>query len=96
LDSQEMAGAGDVTARGAMEAGEGGGGSAASRLSRGAEVKGVGGDHAAFPKAKAVGEVGPPYSLESCGAGMGGGSAVGRRKNPWEHEGEVGGWGEFF
>ena len=34
-DSQEMAGAGDVTARGAMEGGERGGGSAASRFSRG-------------------------------------------------------------
>jgi len=34
-DSQEMAGAGDVTARGAMEAGERGGGSAPSRFSRG-------------------------------------------------------------
>jgi hypothetical protein len=34
-------------------------------------------DHAAFPKAKAVGEVGPPYSPEACGAGICGGSAVG-------------------
>jgi hypothetical protein len=40
-------------------------------------VKGVVGEHAAFPKAKAVGEVGPPYSPESCEAGICGGSAVG-------------------
>ena len=59
-------------------------------------AQGVVGDHAAFPKAKAVGEGRPPYSPESCGAGMGGVSAVGRRENPWEHRGEVGGWGEFF
>jgi hypothetical protein len=31
-------------------------------------VKGVVGDHAAFHKGKAVGEGGPPYSPESCGA----------------------------
>jgi len=36
-------------------------------------------DHAAFPKGKAVGEGRPPYSPESCGAGIGRGSAVGRR-----------------
>jgi len=60
------------------------------------EVKDVVWDPAAFHKAKAVGEGRPPYSPESCGAGMGGGSAVGRRENPWEHKGEVGGWGEFF
>jgi len=46
-------------------------------------VRGVVWDHAAFHKAKAVGEVGlrriyqPPYSPESCGAGICGGSAVG-------------------
>ena len=34
-------------------------------------------DHAAFHQAKAVGEVGPTYSPESCRAGMGGGLAVG-------------------
>jgi hypothetical protein len=34
-------------------------------------------DHAAFPKGKAVGEVGPLYSPESCEAGICGGSAVG-------------------
>ena len=51
----------------------------------GAVVKGVVWDHAAFPKAKAVGEGGlqqvyqPPYSPQSWGAGIGGGSAVGRR-----------------
>jgi len=32
-----------------------------------------------FHKGRAVGEVGLPYSLESCGAGICGGSAVGRR-----------------
>jgi hypothetical protein len=36
------------------------------------------GDRAAFPKGKAAGEGGPPYAPESCGAGIGGGSAVGR------------------
>ena len=36
-------------------------------------------DHAAFPKGKAVGEVGLLYSPEACGAAIGGGSAVGRR-----------------
>jgi hypothetical protein len=78
-----MAGAGDVTARGAMEAGERGGGVSRKpiqqgvRAWKGAEVKGVVGDHTAFPKAKAVGEGRPPYSPESCGAGIGGCSAVG-------------------
>jgi hypothetical protein len=48
-------------------------------------AQGVVWGHAAFHKAKAVGEGGlqqvyqPPYSLESCGAGVGGGSAVGER-----------------
>ena len=48
-----------------------------------AGAQGVVWDHAAFHKAKVVGEVGlrriyqPPYSPESCGAGIGGGSAVG-------------------
>jgi hypothetical protein len=47
--------------------------------------RGVVWDHAAFHKAKVVGEVGlrrvyqSPYAPESCGAGIGGGSAVGRR-----------------
>jgi hypothetical protein len=42
-------------------------------------------DHGAFPKGKAVGEVGlrlvyqPPYAPESCGGDICGGSAVGRR-----------------
>ena len=35
------------------------------RAWKGAGVKGVVWDHAAFHKAKAVGEVGPPYSPES-------------------------------
>ena len=54
------------------------------RAWKGTGVKGVVWDHAAFHKAKAVGEVGPrrvyqpPYSPESCGAGICGGSAVGR------------------
>ena len=53
------------------------------RAWKGRGVKGVVWDHAAFHKAKAVGEVGlrrvyqPPYSPESCGAGICGGSAVG-------------------
>jgi hypothetical protein len=42
------------------------------------EVKGVVWDPAAFHKGKAVGEGRPPYSPQSCGAGIGGGSAVGR------------------
>jgi hypothetical protein len=71
-----MVGAGDVEARGAIEVGERDGGSAASRLSRG---QGVVWDHAAFPKGKAVEEGGPPYAPESYGAGICGGSAVGRR-----------------
>jgi hypothetical protein len=46
---------------------------------KGAGVKGVVWDHAVFHKGKAVREGRPPYSPESCGAGIGGGSAVGRR-----------------
>jgi hypothetical protein len=42
-----------------------------------AGAQGVVGDHVAFPKAKAVGEVGPLYSPEFCEAGICGGSAVG-------------------
>ena len=49
------------------------------RAWKGAGVKCVVGDHAAFPKGKAVEEGGPPYAPESCGAGICGGSAVGRR-----------------
>ena len=83
-----MAGPVEVTARGAIEAGERGGDQpqADSAGAQGVEGgRGVVWDHAAFHKAKAVGEVGlrrvyqPPYSPESCGAGICGGSAVGRR-----------------
>ena len=49
--NQEMAGAGDVETRGAIEAGERGGGQPQADL---AGAQGVVGDHAAFPKAKAV------------------------------------------
>ena len=65
-DNQEMAGAGDVETRAAVEGSEGDSGSSACDGS-------------------AVGEVGlrrvyqPPYSPEFCGAGICGGSAVGRR-----------------
>ena len=44
-----------------------------------AGAQGMEGDHTAFHKGKAVGEGRPPYSPESCGAGIGRGSAVGRR-----------------
>ena len=71
-----MAGAVDVTARGAIEAGERGGGQPQADS---AGAQGVVWDHAAFQQAKAVGEGRLPYSLESCGAGICGGSAVGRR-----------------
>jgi hypothetical protein len=66
-DSQEMAGPVEVTARGAIEAGERGGDQPQADS---AGVQGVVGDHAAFHKAKVVGEVGlrriyqPPYSPE--------------------------------
>jgi transposase len=62
-----MAGAVGAEARGAMEAGEGAGGQPQADS---AGVQGVVGDHAAFHKAKVVGEVGlrriyrPPYSPE--------------------------------
>jgi len=49
------------------------------RAWKGTGVKGVIWDLAAFHKGKAVGEGRPPYALESCGAGIGGGSAAGRR-----------------
>ena len=100
-----MAGAVEVTARGAIEAGERGGDQpqADSAGAQGVEGdRGVVWDHAAFHKAKAVGEVRlrqvyqPPYSPESCEADICGGSAVGRREDLWEHRGEVGGCGEFF
>ena len=54
-DSQEMAGAVGAAARGAMEAGERGGGQPQADL---AGVQGVVWDYAAFPKGKAVGEGG--------------------------------------
>jgi hypothetical protein len=68
-----MAGAGDVTARGAIEVGERDGGQpqADSAGTQGLEGgRGVVWDHAAFQKAKVVGEVRlrrvyqPPYSPE--------------------------------
>jgi len=61
-----MAGAVGAAARGAMEAGERDGGSAASRLSRYSgrgRGQGVVWDHVAFPKEKAVEEVGHPTLL---------------------------------
>jgi hypothetical protein len=75
----------DVTARGAIEAGERRWGFSHKpiqqvlRAWKEAGVKGMIWDHAAFPKGKAVGEVGPPYAPESCGGDICGGSAVGRR-----------------
>jgi hypothetical protein len=58
-----MAGGGDVTARGAMEAGERGGGQPQADLAgaqdvEGARVKCVAWGHAAFYKGKAVGKGG--------------------------------------
>jgi hypothetical protein len=53
-------------------------GEAGAGLGDSSGVKGVVWDHGAFHKGKAVGEGRPPYSPESCGAGIGGGSAVGR------------------
>ena len=49
---------------------------------KGAGVKCVVWDHAAFPKGKAVGEGRPPYSPESCEASICGGSVVGRGEDP--------------
>jgi hypothetical protein len=78
----------DAAARGAIEAGERGGDQpqADSAGAQGVEGgRGVVWDHAAFHKAKVVGEVRlrqvyqPPYSPESCEAGICGGSVVGRR-----------------
>jgi hypothetical protein len=78
-----MADAMGAAARGAIEAGERGGEAAASRFSReSGRGRGQGrcmGPCSFFHKGKAVGEGRPPYSPESCGAGIGGGSAVGRR-----------------
>ena len=66
--------------------GEAGAGGEDSLGAQGVEGgRGVVWDHAAFHKAKAVGEVGLrrvyqlPYAPESCGAGIGGSSTVGRR-----------------
>jgi len=66
------------------------------RAWKGAGVKGVVWEHAVFHKGKAVGEGRPPYSPESCGTDVGGGSVVGRGEDLWEHRGEAGGCGEFF
>jgi len=76
-----MAGPVEVTVRGAMEAGERGGDQpqADSAGAQGVEGdRGVVWDHAAFHKAKAVGEGRPPYSPQSCEAGICGGSVVDR------------------
>ena len=48
------------------------------RAWKGAGVKGVVWEHAVFHKGKAVGEGRPPYSPESCEAGICGGSVVDR------------------
>jgi len=53
--------------------------SAGARGVEGGRGEGRGMEHAVFHKGKAVGEGRPPYSPESCGAGIGRGSAVGRR-----------------
>jgi hypothetical protein len=60
------------------------------------EVKGVIWDPVAFHKGKAVEEGRPPYSPQSCEAGIGGGSAVDRGEDLWKHRGEVGSCGELF
>jgi hypothetical protein len=59
-DSQEMVGAGDVEARGAIEVGERDGGQPQADS---AGLQGVVWDHAAFPKAKVVEEGGRPMLL---------------------------------
>ena len=46
-----------------------------------------------FHKGRAVGEVGLPYSPESCGAGICGGLTVDRRATVWAHRSEEGGGG---
>ena len=77
-----MADAVGAAARGAIEAGKRDGGQpqADSAGAQGVEGgRGVVLDHAAFHKGKAVGEGRPPYAPESCGAGIGGSSTVGRR-----------------
>ena len=45
-------------------------GEASAGDGNGSGAQGVVGDHAAFPKGKAVEEVGPPYAPESCGASI--------------------------
>jgi hypothetical protein len=50
-------------------------------------------DHAALHKEKALGEVGLPYSSKSCGAGIWGGLAVGRKATGWGGKGQEGGSG---
>jgi len=77
-----MAGPVEVTARGAIEAGERDGDQpqADSAGAQGVEGgRGVVWDHAAFPTRGRRWERGSPYSLESCEAGICGGSVVGRR-----------------
>ena len=78
-----MAGAVGAATRGAFEAGErGGGGQPQADLagSQGVEGgRGVVWDYAAFFTRRRRWERGAPYAPESCGAGVCGGSAVGRR-----------------
>jgi hypothetical protein len=77
-----MAGAMGAAARGAFEAGERGGGQPQADLagSQGVEGgRGVVWDHVAFFTRRRRWERGAPYAPESCGAGVCGGSAVGRR-----------------
>jgi hypothetical protein len=76
MDSHKMAGAGGAAARGAMEAGERGGGAAASRFSRGA---GRGMGPCGFSQGEGGGRGRVLYAPESCRVGICGGSAVGRR-----------------
>ena len=81
-DNQEMAGAMDVTARGAIEVSERDGGSAASRFSRGSgrgREQGLGMGPCGFSQGEGGERGGLPYAPESCGGGICGGSAVGRR-----------------
>ena len=78
-----MAGAGDVTARGAMEADERNGGQpqadlAGAQSMEGGRCSGRGMGPCGFSQGEGGGR-GAPYAHESCGAGVGGGSAVGRR-----------------
>jgi len=75
-DSQEMAGAMDVMARGAIEVGERDGGSDASRFSR---CSGRGMGPCGFSQGEGGGRGGPPYAPESCRAGICEDSAVSRR-----------------